>query len=69
VIFSVVDLAFIHILSGTPNRHEQVFTQCAVNASGCILWGTGALQSGKYPSLITVAFIVIIYQVHHLGCD
>lgn len=42
VILSVVDLTFIHIRSGMPNRCEQVSTQCAVNASGSILWGTGA---------------------------
>ena len=52
-----------------PIRDEQVSTQCAVSASGSILSGTGAWQSGKLPSLIIAAFIVIIYQVHHLWCD
>ena len=39
VIFSVVDLAFIHVRSGRPNGREQVSTQCAVNASSCIYGG------------------------------
>jgi len=42
VIFSVLDLAVIHNRSGMLIRNEQESKQCAVNASGSTLWGTGA---------------------------